>query len=313
MTKPVHFVLHCSHTRNIQGCDPVVIDGWSVTAQYRKCGKPGCKVCSEGRGHGPYYYGTRNVDGKKEIHYFGRKLPETTLQAVQPSIQGHGSTPPPLALDDHIHGILDVVGIGAVVPMTRVRGDILFNMPIPEHTRMLHIVKETRTQQTTRAVDKATYMVPATYLVTRGSAVMHLHDVQFVDFYYHQYQAEIRMDVHTATGNTSFLLRGIDVVKLAEWLKEHARPPKRTVQEAEHTRDIQPVEDGPELTENQRDVLEALRKECSHPDRWATALMVGHAMGYPNDQASSRTLPVLRRLVELGYVEQIDRTKFRPV
>ena len=205
----------------------MVIDGWSVTAQYRKCGKPECKVCSEGRGHGPYYYGTRTVDGKKEIHYFGRKLPETAPQAVQPNVQGHDSIPPPLTLDDHIHGILDVVGIGAVVPMTRVRGDILFNMPIPEHTRMLHIVKEKRTQQTTRAVDKATYLVPATYLVTRGSAVMHLHDVQFVDFYYRQYSAEIRMDVHTATGSTSFLLRGIDVVKLAVWLKEHARAPKR--------------------------------------------------------------------------------------
>lgn len=36
-------------------------------------------------------------------------------------------------------------------------------------------------------------------------------------------------------------------------------------------------------------------------------------MGYPNDRASSRTLPVLRRLVELGYAEQVDRTKFRPL
>ena len=289
------------------------VDDWSVTAQYRKCGKPGCKVCSEGRGHGPYYYGTRTVDAKKEIHYFGRKMPETTPQTIQPSIQGHGESQSPLTPDDHIHGILDVVGIGAVVSFTRCRGDILYDMPIPEHTRMLHIVKETRTQQTTRAVDKATYLVPATYLVTRGSAVMHLHDVQFVDFYYRQYQAEIRMDVHTATGKSSFLLQGVDVVKLAVWLKEHARLPKPPAQTPEHTSDIQPVEGGSELTENQRDVLMALRKECSRPDRWATALMVGHAMGYPNDQASSRTLPVLRRLVELGYVEQVDRTKFRPV
>ena len=291
----------------------MLVDGWSVTAQYRKCGKSGCNVCSEGRGHGPYYYGTRTIDGKKEIHYFGRKMPESAPQAIQPSIQGHGESQSPLTLDDHIHGILDMVGIGAVVPMTRVRGDILFNMPIPEHTRMLHIVKETRTQQTTRAVDKATYLVPATYLVKSGRSAFHIHDVQFVDFYYRQYAAEIRMDVHTATGNTSFLLRGIDVVQLAVWLQEHARPLKRPVQETTHTSDIQPIEDGPELTENQRDVLMALRKACTRPDRWATALMVGHAMGYPNDQASSRTLPVLRRLVELGYVEQVDRTKFRPV
>ena len=153
-----HFVLHCSHTRYIQGCDGVLVDGWSVTAQYRKCGKSGCNVCSEGRGHGPYYYGTRTIDGKKEIHYFGRKMPEPTPQAIQPSIQGHGESASPLTLYDHIDGVLDVVGIGAVVPMTRIRGDILFNMPIPEHTRMLHIVKETRTQQTTRVVDKANYI-----------------------------------------------------------------------------------------------------------------------------------------------------------
>ena len=198
----------------------MLVDGWSVTAQYRKCGKPGCKVCSEERGHGPYYYGTRTVDGKKEIHYFGRKMPETTPQAesIQPPIQDR-----PVTLDDHIHGILDVVGIGAVVPMTRVRGDILYKMPIPEHTRMLHIVKETRTQQTTRTVDKADYIIPATYVVKRGSSVMHIPGVQFVDFYYRQYQAELRMDVHTATGSTSFLLRGVDVVKLAVWLIEHTR------------------------------------------------------------------------------------------
>ena len=203
----------------------MLVDGWSVTAQYRKCGKPGCKICSEEHGHGPYYYGTRVVNGKKEIHYFGRKKPKPTPQPenIQPGIQERPSKVSG-TLDDHIESILDVVGVGAVVSFTRCRNDILYNMPIPEHTKMLHIIKETRTQQTTRAVDKADYIVPATYVVKRGSAVMHIQNIQFVDFYYHQFAAEIRMNVHTSSGGkNSFLLRGIDVVKLAVWLKEHTR------------------------------------------------------------------------------------------
>ena len=35
----------------------------SLTAQFRKCGKPGCH-CAKGPGHGPYLQLTRKVDGK---------------------------------------------------------------------------------------------------------------------------------------------------------------------------------------------------------------------------------------------------------
>lgn len=50
-------------------------DGWSIVAQYRKCGKEECKTCAEGYGHGPYYYGTRLVNGRRKIRYFGKSLP----------------------------------------------------------------------------------------------------------------------------------------------------------------------------------------------------------------------------------------------
>jgi len=44
------------------------------------------------------------------------------------------------------------------------------------------------------------------YVAKVGSAVMHIHDIQFVDFYYHQFS----MNVHTSSGGkNSFLLRGI--------------------------------------------------------------------------------------------------------
>ena len=35
----------------------------SLTAQFRKCGKPGCH-CAKGPGHGPYLQLTRKVNGK---------------------------------------------------------------------------------------------------------------------------------------------------------------------------------------------------------------------------------------------------------
>lgn len=50
-------------------------DGWSIVAQYRKYGKTGCKVCAESPGHGPYYYGTKAVDGHHRSKYFGKTLP----------------------------------------------------------------------------------------------------------------------------------------------------------------------------------------------------------------------------------------------
>src|SRR5579875_233336 len=53
----------------------ILIDGWSIVPQFRKCGKPVCKVCAAGKGHGPYYYGTKLIDGKKKSKYFGTHPP----------------------------------------------------------------------------------------------------------------------------------------------------------------------------------------------------------------------------------------------
>lgn len=50
-------------------------DGWSIAAQYRKCGKPTCRVCREGPGHGPYWYGSKTVDGRRISKYFGKTPP----------------------------------------------------------------------------------------------------------------------------------------------------------------------------------------------------------------------------------------------
>lgn len=62
-------------------------DGWSIVAQYRNCGKAGCKVCAEGRGHGPYYYGTKTVDGRRVSRYFGKDAPgEDTQGGTQETV-----------------------------------------------------------------------------------------------------------------------------------------------------------------------------------------------------------------------------------
>ena len=51
-----------------------------VYAKYKRCGKPGCRVCQGGLGHGPYYYryaGKRDTGGGKKVKaevYLGRKI-----------------------------------------------------------------------------------------------------------------------------------------------------------------------------------------------------------------------------------------------
>ena len=53
----------------------VQIDGWSVIETHRKCNKPDCEICANNPGHGPYYIGTKRVNGVKKSRYFGKSLP----------------------------------------------------------------------------------------------------------------------------------------------------------------------------------------------------------------------------------------------
>lgn len=49
------------------------------------CGKPGCRPCEEGRGHGPYWYAYQTVNGRTKQTYVGKVLP--------PNIEAEASTP----------------------------------------------------------------------------------------------------------------------------------------------------------------------------------------------------------------------------
>jgi DNA-binding SARP family transcriptional activator/tetratricopeptide (TPR) repeat protein len=43
--------------------------------QYRRCGKPNCRPCTEGRGHGPYWYAYTREGGRLRGWYIGKELP----------------------------------------------------------------------------------------------------------------------------------------------------------------------------------------------------------------------------------------------
>jgi len=40
--------------------------------EYRRCGYPACRVCSEGKGHGPYLYAVWRENKKVKRMYLGK-------------------------------------------------------------------------------------------------------------------------------------------------------------------------------------------------------------------------------------------------
>ncbi len=48
----------------------------SYQLQPRKCGKSSCQQCSEGAGHGPYWYVYWREQGRIRSGYIGKTLPE---------------------------------------------------------------------------------------------------------------------------------------------------------------------------------------------------------------------------------------------
>ncbi len=49
--------------RRLQAVKPDFLRG-SLIERYKKCGKPGCK-CAKGRGHGPKYYLSVSIPGRR--------------------------------------------------------------------------------------------------------------------------------------------------------------------------------------------------------------------------------------------------------
>jgi len=64
------------------------MENWSYQLRYIRCGK-GCRTCTVGPGHGPYWYGFRREGGRVRSKYFGAR-PTSTFNYVPPTTE----TPP---------------------------------------------------------------------------------------------------------------------------------------------------------------------------------------------------------------------------
>ncbi|GHO81315.1 hypothetical protein KSD_90860 [Ktedonobacter sp. SOSP1-85] len=56
--------------------------------QVSYCGKPRCRKCREGTGHGPYWYAYKTVDGRTTRTYIGKNLPPE----IQAQLEGRSET-----------------------------------------------------------------------------------------------------------------------------------------------------------------------------------------------------------------------------
>src|SRR5581483_155174 len=64
--------------------------------QVTYCGKPRCRKCREGIGHGPYWYAYQTVNGQTMRTYIGKKLPpdvQASLETVPPDMSDITSSP----------------------------------------------------------------------------------------------------------------------------------------------------------------------------------------------------------------------------
>jgi DNA-binding SARP family transcriptional activator/Tfp pilus assembly protein PilF len=69
------------------------MNGGKITyhQQVSYCGKPRCRRCREGIGHGPYWYAYQTVNGRTTRTYVGKHLPEE-MQGVIEQAKGSGAT-----------------------------------------------------------------------------------------------------------------------------------------------------------------------------------------------------------------------------
>ncbi|HXX77324.1 MAG TPA: DUF6788 family protein, partial [Ktedonobacteraceae bacterium] len=70
------------------------MNGGKITyhQQVSYCGKPRCRRCREGIGHGPYWYAYQTVNGRTIRTYVGKLLPEEIQESIEQS-KGSGATP----------------------------------------------------------------------------------------------------------------------------------------------------------------------------------------------------------------------------
>jgi predicted ATPase/DNA-binding SARP family transcriptional activator len=76
--------------------------------QVSYCGKPRCRKCREGTGHGPYWYAYQTVEGKTTRTYVGKNLPPD----VQASMEGTRDLPVPLHEQEQEQALIRIYVLG---------------------------------------------------------------------------------------------------------------------------------------------------------------------------------------------------------
>ncbi|GHO46430.1 DUF6788 family protein [Ktedonospora formicarum] len=76
--------------------------------QVSYCGKPRCRKCREGTGHGPYWYAYKTVDGRTTRTYIGKNLPPD----VQAQMEGHTENPAFSEADSQSHASIRIYVLG---------------------------------------------------------------------------------------------------------------------------------------------------------------------------------------------------------
>ena len=75
--------------------------------QVSYCGKPRCRKCREGTGHGPYWYSYQTVDGRTTRTYVGKHLPPDVEAAMVGNLE-----PPSISEAERDQAIIRIYTLG---------------------------------------------------------------------------------------------------------------------------------------------------------------------------------------------------------
>src|SRR6266568_6986701 len=91
---PVMQVTPCSVPGDVnKGAGEKMDDKVTYRQQINYCGKPRCRKCQEGIGHGPYWYAYQTTNGRTTRTYIGKSLPPE-VQATMDITPSTDVTPP---------------------------------------------------------------------------------------------------------------------------------------------------------------------------------------------------------------------------
>jgi tetratricopeptide (TPR) repeat protein len=86
-----------------KGAGEKMDDKVTYRQQVNFCGKPGCRKCQQGIGHGPYWYSYQVVDGRSVRTYIGKNLPPGVQVPTSQKTPAIAENPDALRLGDMRH------------------------------------------------------------------------------------------------------------------------------------------------------------------------------------------------------------------